>query len=502
MFARLLTVLLPLALLTVPAAHAQPAEPDGKLAAASSAGARAALDRAEGVLAGRLRGDATMALRDLAMSKSRLSGADRAEADRILGRPSDPSDEDSYGANPVTTTCSATVCVHYTTTGSEASTPQLAAAALAEASSVNDIYVAAGYRAPKPDGTDGGSALPDVYLAQIGDRGLYGYCTSEDDVPGAGPYDASAYCVVDNDYAAEEFGVRNTPLENLQVTVAHEYFHAVQFAYDFYEDRWLLEATAAWVEDILYDDVDDNLGYLTYSPLTFPRASMDQTNSATGFHYGIWTFFRFLSERYPTTQAGMPTIVRDIIRRLDGAAGGPDDYSWQGVDRVLRTRGSSGAAAFALFADGNRRPAKTYSEGAANAYPQAPLGAFTFKSGWNVTTIDHLASATARFLPRVRGNKLRLTVDMADKVTSPVAIVSVYLRSGAVSTSAVSLNGAGNGAKTVPFARSKVKAVEVTLVNGSGRFRSCFGYQTPFSCGGAIPVDDNRVAKVSARIVS
>lgn len=54
-------------------------------------------------------------------------------------------------------------------------------------------------------------------------------------MPNGGPYDVSAYCVVDNDYAVEEFGVRNTPLENLQVTVAHEYFHAVQFAYDFYE---------------------------------------------------------------------------------------------------------------------------------------------------------------------------------------------------------------------------------------------------------------------------
>lgn len=321
-------------------------------------------------------------------------------------------------------------------------------------------------------------------------------------MPNGGPYDVSAYCVVDNDYAVEEFGVRNTPLENLQVTVAHEYFHAVQFAYDFYEDRWLLEATAAWVEDILYDGVDDNLGYLTYSPLTIPVASMDQTDSATGFHYGIWIFFRFLSERYPTTQAGMPTIVRDIIRRLDGAPGGPDDYSWQAVDRVLRTRGSSGAKAFALFADGNRRPAKTYSEGAANAYPPSPLGAFTFKAGWNVTTIDHLASATVRFLPRVRGNKLKLTVDLADKVTSPAAIVSVYLKSGAVSTSAISLDKSGNGAKTVPFARSKVKAVEVTLVNGSGRFRNCFSFQTPFSCGGAVPVDDNRVAKVYARIVS
>ena len=36
----------------------------------------------------------------------------------------------------------------------------------------------------------------------------------------------------------------NTPLENLQVTAAHEFFHAVQFAYDAYEDGWFIEGTA------------------------------------------------------------------------------------------------------------------------------------------------------------------------------------------------------------------------------------------------------------------
>ncbi|WP_309649099.1 MXAN_6640 family putative metalloprotease [Nocardioides sp.] len=487
------------ALVAPPGAQARPAPDTDKVVRASAPSARAALDRAQGVLAGRQRGDATMALRQLALSKAGLTGADRAAADRILARPSDPGDEDGYGANLVTTTCSATVCVHYTTTGDEASTAEFAAATLAEASAVNDTYVTAGYRAPKQDGTQGGNALPDVYIAEIGDKGLYGYCTTEDDVPSNGPYDVSAYCVVDNDYSSEEFPT-NTPLENLQVTVAHEYFHAVQYAYDVFEDSWFLEATAAWVEDILYDDVDDNLQYLRDSPLTLPRASMDQFNRDNGFHYGVWIFFRYLSEKYPTAQGGMPTIVRDIIRRTDGAAGGPDDYSWQAVERVLQARGSSAAKAFALFADANRRPAKSYAEGAANSYPQAPLGNFRLKSGWYVTTIDHLASATGRFTPSRRGSKLKISVDLADKATSPVAIVSIYLKSGAVRTSAIALNGAGNGSKTVAFSRSKVSSVEVTLVNGSGRFRNCYDFATPFSCGGAAPLDDNRVFKLSATL--
>ena len=44
----------------------------------------------------------------------------------------------------------------------------------------------------------------------------------------------------------------HTPLENLEVTAAHELFHAVQFAYDYDEDAWFMEATATWAEDEVY----------------------------------------------------------------------------------------------------------------------------------------------------------------------------------------------------------------------------------------------------------
>src|SRR5690606_38134581 len=111
-----------------------------------------------------------------------------------------------------------------------------------------------------------------------------------------------AYCVVDNDYSPSEFR-SNTPLENLQVTLAHEYFHAVQFAYDFAEDGWFLEATAAWVEDEAFDDVNDNIQYLrAQSPLKQPQISMDKFGGLR--HYGAWIFFRFLTERYPPEAGG------------------------------------------------------------------------------------------------------------------------------------------------------------------------------------------------------
>ena len=59
------------------------------------------------------------------------------------------------------------------------------------------------------------------------------YCASDDPTTSR---NAWAYCVLDNDYSPSEFGTRNTPAQNFQVTAAHEYFHAVQFGYDVGED--------------------------------------------------------------------------------------------------------------------------------------------------------------------------------------------------------------------------------------------------------------------------
>ena len=39
--------------------------------------------------------------------------------------------------------------------------------------------------------------------------------------------------MLDNDYAPAQFPSGTSPQNNLTVTAAHEFFHAVQYAYDF-----------------------------------------------------------------------------------------------------------------------------------------------------------------------------------------------------------------------------------------------------------------------------
>jgi hypothetical protein len=424
-------------------------------------------------------GDATMALRDLVLLKDELTGADRKQANELLARPA----TDQKVCNP-------RVCVHYAT---GTATPAYAATVLATVAHVHNTYVAAGYRAPKSDGTRGGDGRTDIYLEDIGNRGLYGYCTTDRKPPRNGPYDMWAYCVLDNDYSRAEFPT-NTPIENLQVTAAHEYFHAVQFGYDIAEDVWFMEATAAWVEDEVYDAVDDNVQYLASGPLRVPRLPMDSFGGS--FHYGTWIFFRYLSERWPAKQGALPTIVRDMWRKADGSAGKPDKYSMQAVKAVLKSKKQSFPKLFAKFSNANRRPKQVYDEGKANKYRSAPLvKRYRLRRGQQRTrTIeaDHLTSATVRFTPakalKSRRAKLRIALKMAPARQGSAAVASVKLKSGKVRTISIRIRKSGRATKAVPFSARKVKNVELTLANAGTKYR-CFNGGS-YSCQGTSKNDN------------
>ena len=361
---------------------------------------------------------------------------------------------------------------------------------------VHDDYIAR--RLPRAQGRrHHGRRRPiDIYLGDIGDSGVYGYCTSDEpehDRPAR--FDRWAYCVLDNDYRTEF--PTNTPLENLQVTAAHEYFHATQFAYDRYEDSWLLEATAAWVEDEMYDGVDDNLQYLASSQLERPGIPLDTFNQQHRLPLRHLDLLPVPDREVPhQARAGCPVLVLDMFRRSTARAGGPDQYSWQAVNSVLRAKKTTGARMLAGYAVGNRRPARTYDEGRANRYRTAPLGLSrtlrpSKRSASAKPRIDHLASWTARFTPSKLGGgnwKLRVRLDMAPTKRGSIALVTRVTKSGKVVTKRVRLNGQGNGVRVVPFSSARVGSVEVTLVNGSGRF-ACYT-SGRFSCQGK-SLDDN-----------
>ena len=484
---------------------------------------------------------ATLILRDLAIRVRYLSGADRRQALAILSRPTDstPGDPDRYSTTEQTPVCGTNVCIHYvTTTGDAVATadmtpnngiPDYVDSALQTFQNevwANEVTMM-GYRAPKSDfaSSNNGASVSDdghkfdVYLANLGDDFLYGYCTSDDpNLEQSSHYDffdMSAYCVVDNNFTEPIFS-NHTPLQNLQVTAAHEFFHAVQFSYDAFEDQWILEATATWMEDERYDDVNDNLQYLSSGPLRKPGIPLDRSSiSQTDFHvYGDWIFFRYLSE---TFNQG---IVRLIWNRADASEDtdlggpdgeGPDDFSVQAVSRVLSSRGGF-RSRFAQFGWMNRvaRVPDVYDEGAPNHYPQAPLtdpAQTLSKSAPRRSKSPKLDHQTNAYYEFKRGSgfsstaKLKVILNLPARSTGSAASVLVFRKNGSVSPFTLGITSAGGGTFKVPFG-SGVAKVDVILTNASTRYvgSSCFSDTTPFACGGATPRDDNKTYALTARV--
>lgn len=482
--------------------------------------AEAALAEAEAALTGATdeavenHRDVTLAMRDLFVAKHALRGADRADAERLLLRPTTPPDDPTdprdiyYGEDAdLQTRCAATFCLHWVEEGEHAATADFAATAFATISDVAATYTAAGFRAPLPDEGQEGGTRTDFYLGDLDQYGALGFCRSDAD----GPVVGSAwygYCAFDNDYASSPW---LDPTSLLQITVAHEYFHAVQFAYDAEDDGWLMESTATAMEDELYDEVNDNAFFLNYGqmgdpeafgyPLAGPATPLDAFDLNA---YGNWGFWRYLTEQHPDETAGVPNLVREVWEALDTTRRPNPAFSLRALDTVLAARGTSTPREYVAFAAANQRPADVYDEATEQLYPTAPNTLETVqlarkaRTAERTATLDHLTSATGAVLPFAGSRALKVRVDLGDASIARAA-VTVHRLDGTATTSYVPTHRKGKGSVTVPFAASQVSSVEVTLANGSTRMVGC-GAASQFACGG-FGADDGLVADVRFQAV-
>lgn len=460
--------------------------------------------------------DATMILRDLFVRVDDLSGAERALAERVLARPTDrralPFRSLRADVSPL---CSINICVHYTTAGADAPEPtdsdgdgdpdyvETVSATFEEV--WTEEVTRMGFRAPLPDVPGGGRANPDtrldVYIQDLGAEGLYGFCQPEAP-PGAMFFNVPGFCAVDNDFVPAQFPVGANGLEALRVTAAHEFFHAVQFAYDVAEDRWFMEGTAAWMEDEIYDDINDNYQYLTTSAVKFPAVPVDYGDE--GFQYGSFLFFRYLSELFG------PGIILEIWQRADGSATGPDDYSTLAIENALKMDGAIFGRVFANFAAANYIANEVYEEGAKyiNAVGFPPDASVRLKarrpSAVGNFPIDHMSTVYATLKPGKgisNDAKLRVSVDLPKLSTGSRATAIVRKRNGPSQVVAIKTNSSGEGKVKVTFSKRRVLKVGVALTNASTRFADCYAAGTPFSCMG-IPIDDGLNYHITAKALN
>jgi hypothetical protein len=421
-------------------------------------------------------------LRNLVGSLDSLDGADRDRAERVLARPSDEAGGDlgvKYSVASIAH-CSANFCVHWVPTTGDAPPAadsdtdgvpdqvELTTSVLEHAWSV--VVDQSGYRAPLADlaspdhGPDG---RLDVYLANIGPDGYYGFCTSDD--PGSSSArQVSAYCVLDNDFSVLEYGA--PPLESLQVTAAHEFFHAVQFAYDYWDEIWFMEGTAAWAEELVHDEVDDNHRYLPTSQLAKPWLPLDRTRDNA--RYGSWVFWQFLTEAFGSDGSPDPTVVREVLESAEGRTQGLDALA-----TTTRSRGVPFAAVFGYFGVVNLVPEAFYEEGGSFGVSAPVTRSLTLTAARPAKAVkdvelDHLTHDYYGFRPgeSLTGRRrLKVVVDLPDRSRGSVASLLVLRRDGSLATKPVPLDASGNGSAKVAFSRSSVRAVYVVLTNAGSR---------------------------------
>jgi hypothetical protein len=295
--------------------------------------------------------------------------------------------------------------LHYTTKGTNAvpgsGSPNIEVPAYVKAAGEyfdRSKYVTCDLRGFKKPVLDYGKESYHVYIYDL--KGKYGI-TFPISFYNTGKYKprvASGFISIDNNYSSAK-GFKKSWEDCLKVTAAHEFFHAVQNAYNADADSWWKEASATWNEDEVYDSVND---YFQYLGNVFSAPDKPLENSS----YGGVVFAKYLSENY-----GGYSIIKSIwecqAERFRN--------SINAIDYAIRQSysGENIGTLYGGYAACNFNPAQYYREGKLwqqsvsirdthTAYPVAQ------RDG----KLDHLASNYQLFKPFSQGSKsLKITVE-------------------------------------------------------------------------------------------
>ncbi|MGI8726913.1 MAG: MXAN_6640 family putative metalloprotease [Solirubrobacterales bacterium] len=419
----------------------------------------------------------TLLLRRLDRVLPQLERPERRRARSILARPDRSGDGDYFGreaaGSPV---CDGGVCVHWSRSrraappGADATgdgipdfVEQVAAAA-ARSHEVQNQQL--GWREPLPDGRQGargkvgGSGQLDIYLSELGNS-VFGYAAVD---PGSRGRRRPGYLVLDNDYR----GFKGDPLALMQVTLAHEYNHILQFAYDVAADAWLFESTATWMEEQVFPDVDDYIAFVrnfARAP-AYPMAEPNGRRPVKIYGSAVWS--HWLSSRYG------PRVVRDAWDGVRGVE--PSGSATAAFERALGT-GVSFSAEFTEFAAATAEWSSDASFPDSALYPgvrrsKVSQGANELIRG----RLDHTGYALVNVRPGA-GSELELTGKIEKGVSGGMALVGrIGPRvGGEVVREVLHLPAGGRGKITLtdPARFDRVTAIGVngdTSVDDRGRY--------------------------------
>jgi hypothetical protein len=471
---------------------------------------------------------ATIALRDLAAVFDHLSGADRRLAADILARPTDTG-SGNYTAprGDFRRTCPPNFCVHWVVSTRDAPSPTDSDAngkpdwIDSTVSVMTEVWTAEitnlGYKKPKADTPTGGhrggnpNKKLDIFIQDVGrpSIGVYGYCTTDDPRRNT-RRDVSSYCVLDDDYGAGQFSGTNG-LDALKVTAAHEFHHASHFAYDWKEDRALLEGTATNMEAAVYGSIHDNYQYFDASPLNpvnnssdGPWWPVDMFDAQFGNQYGSWIFYRFLEEYFGSATHPDPdrdpSINREIWQQAAAVPGTNNGgkYSTQAIRAAIAARLETFRDVFAEFGWANASPENWYADGA--LYETA---GFIDRGTFGVGQSDdeswpmfHFSNDYAQFTPAANANTIRFELNFPDTARGSNATILQLNTNGTVVPHSLTFDASGGAtSNAIPFDDATVDSVVLVFTNNSTRMRNCgshsFSENVTFACRGDARDDFN-----------
>jgi len=259
-----------------------------------------------------------------------------------------------------------------------------------------------GFQPPPHDEEEGPEW--DIYISNI--VGYYGW-TQPDALVSTNPDIWTSHVEVDNNYTHTD----TKGLNGLRVTLAHEFFHMIHFGYNarnednngLLDDQFYWEAGATWMEDAVYDDINDYYNYLDQF-FKYTNRRFDRFDEA--HEYGLCLWFHYLEKRFESNiQKG--EMVRKIWKKII-------EYpALQATDYVLREMGKSFNEELPNFYGWNYMTGSRadtvnfYPEG--TAYPEISLDG-TYLFSLDTTIVDDLLPTACRYYQFTQSDGTRFTL--------------------------------------------------------------------------------------------
>ncbi len=281
------------------------------------------------------------------------------------------------------------------------------------------------------------------------------------------PSYAESFIEVDNDYAGYGFG--GITLEEFsQVLAAHEFFHSVQFGMNHISpSTWLMEMSSVWMEEKVYPDVNDYLGFVENNRAEDTDEPIDKANG--GLEYGSAVFLRYITERVTGDK-----FVMDLWKALRQNCLSLSAQTWCAetvtevplIDSLLSGYGTDVETVYRDYSTAFYT--KDFVDGSHPDFPDVTVTALS--STFPVSRTQTLAHLAARYYsvtaPDTTARRVTINFTGPSSATWKLAAIAVNT-GGGFSVSNLDIPAAGTGSTTLEGFGSTYSKIVIVVNNAS-----------------------------------